>query len=53
MSKQTDFDKLKLLGVEIDAVSNATAIEYICKQAKPGRTASYVVKPYVEFLDQA
>jgi N-acetylglucosaminyldiphosphoundecaprenol N-acetyl-beta-D-mannosaminyltransferase len=53
MSKQTDFDKLALLGVEIDAISNTEAIDYICERAKPGKPACYVVKPYVEFLDRA
>jgi N-acetylglucosaminyldiphosphoundecaprenol N-acetyl-beta-D-mannosaminyltransferase len=53
MSNQTAFDKLALLGVEIDAISNIEAIEYICEHAKPGQPACYVVKPYVEFLDRA
>lgn len=53
MSKQTDFDKLDLLGVEIDAAGNTEAIRYICAHAAPGQPANYVVKPYVEFLDRA
>jgi N-acetylglucosaminyldiphosphoundecaprenol N-acetyl-beta-D-mannosaminyltransferase len=42
-----------LLGVDVDAVSNADAIAYIVEHAKAGQPAAYVVKPYVEFLDQA
>jgi N-acetylglucosaminyldiphosphoundecaprenol N-acetyl-beta-D-mannosaminyltransferase len=52
MSRQTKFDKIKLLGVEVDAFSNADAIEYILDRAGRGRSC-YVVKPYVEFLDRA
>jgi N-acetylglucosaminyldiphosphoundecaprenol N-acetyl-beta-D-mannosaminyltransferase len=53
VSKQTAFDKLDLLGVEIDAISNADAITYICTHAAPGQPPIYVTKPYVEFLDRA
>jgi N-acetylglucosaminyldiphosphoundecaprenol N-acetyl-beta-D-mannosaminyltransferase len=53
MSKQHDFDKLDLLGIGIDAVSNSDAIDYICARATAGQPACYVVKPYVEFLDRA
>jgi len=53
VSKQTEFDSLNLLGVDVDAVSNADAIDYIVKRARPGQPAGYVVKPYVEFLDRS
>jgi N-acetylglucosaminyldiphosphoundecaprenol N-acetyl-beta-D-mannosaminyltransferase len=53
VSRQNDFDKLDLLGVDIDAISNADAIDYICARATAGQPACYVVKPYVEFLDRA
>lgn len=53
MSKQTTYDKLSLLGVDIDAVSNAEAIAYIIDHAGAHHNACYVVKPYVEFLDRA
>jgi N-acetylglucosaminyldiphosphoundecaprenol N-acetyl-beta-D-mannosaminyltransferase len=53
MSKQTDYDKLGILGVEIDAISNADAIEYIVTRATPGQQSATVIKPYVEFLDRA
>lgn len=54
MSKQTQYDKIKLLGVEVDAVSNTDAIAYICDYAAdPKRPAAYVIKPYVEFLDHS
>jgi N-acetylglucosaminyldiphosphoundecaprenol N-acetyl-beta-D-mannosaminyltransferase len=53
MSKQTDYDKLGILGVEIDAISNADAIEYIVTRAAPGQESATVIKPYVEFLDRA
>jgi N-acetylglucosaminyldiphosphoundecaprenol N-acetyl-beta-D-mannosaminyltransferase len=53
VSKQQEFDKLGLLGVDVDATGGAEAIDYICRQAQPGRPACYVIKPYVEFLDRA
>lgn len=53
MSKQRLVDKVKLLGVEVDAMSNQDAIEYICNRSAPEQPSGYVVKPYVEFLDQA
>jgi N-acetylglucosaminyldiphosphoundecaprenol N-acetyl-beta-D-mannosaminyltransferase len=53
MSNQTDYDKLAILGIDIDAISNADAIAYIAARAKPGQPAAYVIKPYVEFLDRA
>lgn len=52
MSKQTAFDKLDLLGIEVDAISNADAIKYICAHAEGKRAPIYVTKPYVEFLDR-
>lgn len=53
MSKQQEFDKLGILGVEIDATGGDEAINFICRYANPGQPACYVVKPYVEFLDRA
>ena len=53
MSKQHQFDKLRVLGVEVDATGGSEAITYICNLARPGQPACYVVKPYVEFLDRA
>jgi N-acetylglucosaminyldiphosphoundecaprenol N-acetyl-beta-D-mannosaminyltransferase len=53
MSRQTDYDKLDLLGVEVDAISNPDAIAYICELASGSHEAAYVVKPYVEFLDRS
>ncbi len=53
MSKQTTYDKLDLLGVDIDAISNTEAIDYIVTRAATDLPACYVVKPYVEFLDRA
>jgi N-acetylglucosaminyldiphosphoundecaprenol N-acetyl-beta-D-mannosaminyltransferase len=53
MSKQTRLDKVKLLGVEVDAFSIDSAVKYICDLAQQKRGAAYVVKPYVEFLDRA
>jgi N-acetylglucosaminyldiphosphoundecaprenol N-acetyl-beta-D-mannosaminyltransferase len=52
MSKQQLYPKQDILGVEVDALTTAQAIEYIA--ARPGQPgAAYVVKPYVEFLDRA
>jgi N-acetylglucosaminyldiphosphoundecaprenol N-acetyl-beta-D-mannosaminyltransferase len=53
VSKQALYDKLDLLGVEVDAITNQDAITYICTRAAPGQPACYVIKPYVEFLDRA
>jgi N-acetylglucosaminyldiphosphoundecaprenol N-acetyl-beta-D-mannosaminyltransferase len=53
VSKQTEFDQVSILGVDVDTVSNVDAIAYILSLAAPGQPAAYVVKPYVEFLDQA
>jgi N-acetylglucosaminyldiphosphoundecaprenol N-acetyl-beta-D-mannosaminyltransferase len=52
VSSQTEFDKIDLLGVEIDALTNTEAIAYICTRATHA-PAAYIVKPYVEFLDRA
>ena len=53
MSKQTIYDQVRILGVDVDAISNPEAISLITDLAKPGQPSAYVVKPYVEFLDQA
>ena len=54
MSRQTEYDKVDLLGVEVDAITHAEAIAYIVDRASnPSTKPMYVVKPYVEFLDRA
>jgi len=54
MSTQTKYPKFNLLGVEVDALTRAQAVDYIVARAgESGRAAAYVVKPYVEFLDRA
>ena len=53
MSKQTTYDKLSLLGVDVDAISNSEAIAYIIDRSAVHQEACYVIKPYVEFLDRA
>jgi N-acetylglucosaminyldiphosphoundecaprenol N-acetyl-beta-D-mannosaminyltransferase len=53
MSKQTTYDKVKLLGVEIDVITMPEAIDYILKLSDTDTPPGYVTKPYVEFLDQA
>ncbi|HEY6736209.1 MAG TPA: WecB/TagA/CpsF family glycosyltransferase [Candidatus Saccharimonadia bacterium] len=53
MSNQTQFDKVEILGVDIDLVNRVEAVEYVIAAAQPGRPAVYVVKPYVEFLDRS
>lgn len=53
MSKQMTYDKLDLLGTQVDAISIDQSIEYICARSAPGQPACYVIKPYVEFLDRA
>jgi N-acetylglucosaminyldiphosphoundecaprenol N-acetyl-beta-D-mannosaminyltransferase len=54
MSKQTQYLKVELLGLEVDALTITQAIDYIMERAGDRRAAAgYVVKPYVEFLDRA
>ncbi|HSX00861.1 MAG TPA: WecB/TagA/CpsF family glycosyltransferase, partial [Candidatus Saccharimonas sp.] len=54
MSKQSQYPKVNLLGVEVDALTMPQAIAFILdRAANPATPASYVVKPYVEFLDRA
>lgn len=53
MSKQSEYDQVDILGVDVDAISNADAIAYVVDLARPDRPPAYVVKPYVEFIDQA
>ncbi len=54
MSRQTTYDKVEILGLSVDVLSVAEAIDYICRLAAD-RThpAAYVIKPYVEFLTSA
>jgi N-acetylglucosaminyldiphosphoundecaprenol N-acetyl-beta-D-mannosaminyltransferase len=54
MSHNNPFDSLNILGVSVDVTSLNDAIGYIVSRA--GEThmpAGYVIKPYVEFFDQA
>lgn len=52
MSKQSQYKKYSVCGVEIDALKLAEAANYICDWAKDSdRPSGYVVKPYVEFID--
>lgn len=53
MSKQDQFDKLELLGVDVDALTMDDAMAYIIDRAAPGQPSAYVTKPYVEFMDRA
>lgn len=52
MSKQTKYPKVEILGVEVDRVSIAEAVDHITDISSQLRQAVYVVKPYVEFFDQ-
>ncbi len=53
MSKQTNFSKYKVLGVEIDALTKDEAVDYIVRRAGNDGPAFSVAKPYVEFIDRA
>ena len=54
MSRQQLYDKVDLLGVSVDVIGLAQAIDHICSYAGDrAKPAGYVVKPYVEFLDKA
>ncbi|HVQ44880.1 MAG TPA: WecB/TagA/CpsF family glycosyltransferase [Candidatus Saccharimonadia bacterium] len=54
MSKQRTYDRVTLLGVEVDVITLAEATNYLIATAADPRTpAGYVIKPYVEFLDRA
>jgi N-acetylglucosaminyldiphosphoundecaprenol N-acetyl-beta-D-mannosaminyltransferase len=46
--------KVPVLGIAVDALTIAQAVDHIIGHAtNPHQPAGYVVKPYVEFLDQA
>jgi N-acetylglucosaminyldiphosphoundecaprenol N-acetyl-beta-D-mannosaminyltransferase len=54
MSTQAKFPKYLVQGVEIDALTMPQAIDYIVSAAAdPASRPFYVIKPYVEFIDQA
>jgi N-acetylglucosaminyldiphosphoundecaprenol N-acetyl-beta-D-mannosaminyltransferase len=54
MSTQTKYPRVSILGVEVDALTRAQAVDYIVTRAgERQRPAGCVVKPYVEFLDRA
>jgi N-acetylglucosaminyldiphosphoundecaprenol N-acetyl-beta-D-mannosaminyltransferase len=54
MSKQLVYDKVEILGIDVDAVTQAQAITYITERASDKQSPPiYVVKPYVEFIDRA
>lgn len=54
MSRQTQYPKVKLSGIEIDALTIDEAVNHIVERARNrSLPAGYVVKPYVEFLDHA
>jgi N-acetylglucosaminyldiphosphoundecaprenol N-acetyl-beta-D-mannosaminyltransferase len=53
MSKQDQFDKLELLGVDVDALGMDDAMAFIIDRAAPGEPSAYITKPYVEFMDKA
>jgi N-acetylglucosaminyldiphosphoundecaprenol N-acetyl-beta-D-mannosaminyltransferase len=54
MSTQTKFPQTAILGVEVDCLTTAQAIEEILSLSQSSsRHAYYVVKPYVEYLDRA
>lgn len=53
MSNQTTYDKLDILGVEIDVITTQEAIAAIVERAGSHKPACYAVKPYVEFLDRS
>jgi N-acetylglucosaminyldiphosphoundecaprenol N-acetyl-beta-D-mannosaminyltransferase len=54
MSKQAQFKKYQILGVEVDALTRQQAVGHIVSLASdPAKAPVYMVKPYVEFLDRA
>ena len=53
MSKQLGFDKIDILGVDIDIITNAEALTAIMELSAPHQPATYIVQPYVEFLDKS
>lgn len=52
MSKQARYPKYNILGVEIDALTSQQSLDYI-RELTTKDKPSFVVKPYVEFLDKA
>ena len=53
MSKQTSYDKVGLLGVDVDTLGPNEAVAALIDASAPKQPAIYVCKPYVEFLDRA
>lgn len=53
MPKNREFEQVKILGVEVDAIAASEAIHEIMRLSAPGQPGAYVVKPYVEFIDRA
>ncbi len=53
MSKQVDYSKRTILGVDIDVMTMDEATELITDYASTKKPAIYITKPYVEFLDTA
>jgi len=54
MSRQSQYPKYDILGVDVDALTRAQAASYIIEWVgDTGRPAAVAVKPYVEFIDQA
>jgi N-acetylglucosaminyldiphosphoundecaprenol N-acetyl-beta-D-mannosaminyltransferase len=54
MSRQNTYDKLGILGVDIDILDLHQAVNFIIARAtQVDATSGYVIKPYVEFFDRA
>lgn len=54
MSRQTEFDKVDILGISVDCITPTESIEYLANYLDLGQLDSiYIVKPYVEFMTRA
>ncbi len=53
MSKQTQFPKVSILGLELDQIERARVAETIVDHGKNSTASGYVVRPHVVFIEAA
>jgi N-acetylglucosaminyldiphosphoundecaprenol N-acetyl-beta-D-mannosaminyltransferase len=53
MSKQAKFPKTNILGLEVDQLTANEAIAAIVDMGKNSKASGYIVRPHVEFIEQA
>ncbi|HLB40239.1 MAG TPA: hypothetical protein VJJ83_00475, partial [Candidatus Babeliales bacterium] len=53
MSKQTEFPKTTVLGLELDLANSESAVAALVDFGLHASQAGYLVRPHVEFIEQA